>query len=95
MTCSALRWIARILGRPVDAGQLLHRYGRHDTAATAIGVVRAGRDLDLKIRKVVTGWQHLASTPLPAIACLKGGSFVVLAALRGGREKGVDLTHTG
>lgn len=81
LLCLAL--IARILGRPVDAGQLLHRYGRHDAAATATDLIRAGRELDLKIRKVATGWQHLASTPLPAIACLKDGSFVVLAALRG------------
>lgn len=81
LLCLAL--IARILGRPVDAGQLLHRYGRHDAAATATDLIRAGRELDLKIRKVATGWRHLASTPLPAIACLKDGGFVVLAALRG------------
>lgn len=80
LRCLAL--VARILGRSVDAGQLLHRYGQPNAAATATDIIRAGRDLGLKIRKVMTQWQYLATTPLPAIACLKDGTFVVLAALR-------------
>lgn len=92
LLCLAL--IARVLGRPVDTGQLLHRYGGHSSAIPAIDVVRAGRALDLKLRKISTKWERLASTPLPAIACLKDGSFFVLAALRNqSNQESVLIAH--
>lgn len=78
----------RVIGKPVDAGQVFHRFGRPNARLSADELVRAGRQLGLKIRKTVTGWPRLPNTPLPAIACLKDGGFVLLAAVRqdGGDE---------
>src|SRR3546814_6263457 len=78
----------RVLGRPVDPGQLQHRYGRVGAGLSADELVRAGRQLDLKIRRISSTWERLGKTPLPAIACRRDGSFVVLAGIR--REPGQE-----
>jgi len=80
LLCLAL--VMRVLGRAVDPGQLLHRYGLPDRQLSADSLVRAGRQLDLKVRKVTSSWDRLKATPFPAIAGCKDGSFVVLAAIR-------------
>ena len=36
------------------------------------------RDLGLKARSFRTGWSRLARTPLPAIASLRDGGFIVI-----------------
>src|SRR3546814_16964488 len=50
LRCRALAM--RVLGRPVDPGQLQHRYGRVGAVLSADELVRAGRQLDLKIRRI-------------------------------------------
>lgn len=87
LLCLAL--IMRVQGRAIDPAQLLHRFGRPGWQVTPDELVRAGRQLDLKIRKVESNWPRLVATPLPAIAVLKDGSCLVLAAVRNqnGREE--------
>lgn len=87
LLCLAL--IMRIQGRAVDPGQLMHRFGLPGGRISADDLVRAGKQLDLKIRRVVSGWDRLAGTALPAIAILKDGRFIILAAQRSqdGREE--------
>jgi ATP-binding cassette, subfamily B, bacterial HlyB/CyaB len=60
-----------------DRGQIRHRLG-----ATKVGapeMLRCAKDLGLKARAWRTGWSRLARTPLPAIASLRDGGFLVLA----------------
>ena len=56
--------------------QLRHRFGTN-----MIGVpdmLRCARDLGLKARAYRTSWDRLAGTPLPGIAVLRDGSFLLL-----------------
>lgn len=80
LSCLAL--VMRVLGRAVDIGQLQHRHGQSGCELSADDLVRAGRQLDLKIRRISSEWRRLQKTPLPAIACRRDGSFVVLAGIR-------------
>lgn len=80
LLCLAL--IMRIHGRAVDPGQLMHRFGLPGGRISANDLVRAGKQLDLKIRRVNSGWDRLAGTTLPAIAILKDDRFLILAAQR-------------
>ncbi len=61
---------------PIDPDQIKHRF-----SGAAIGVtemLRCAKDLKLKARAVALGRQQLAKMPLPAIAELKDGSFLIL-----------------
>ena len=73
----ALLLLLHLKGVAADRGQIRHRLGT-DT----IGVpemLRCARDLGLKARTYRTNWSRLARTPLPAIAILRDGGFMVLA----------------
>jgi subfamily B ATP-binding cassette protein HlyB/CyaB len=84
----SLAAVMRVLGRAADPRTLTQRFGRPGGMDT-LELVRAARQLDLKARSITTGWDRLDRTPLPAIARLAGGGFVVLAAVRrdGGPEE--------
>jgi subfamily B ATP-binding cassette protein HlyB/CyaB len=64
-------------GVAVDAEQIRHRLGTAKIGAPEI--LRCAKDLGLKARAYRTDWSRLARTPLPAIALLRGGGFMVLA----------------
>ena len=84
----SLAAVMRVLGQAADPRTLVHRFGRPGGIDT-LELVRAARQLDLKVRAIDTGWDRLERTPLPAIARLATGGFVVLAAVRrdGGAEE--------
>jgi subfamily B ATP-binding cassette protein HlyB/CyaB len=70
-------------GIGADAEQLRHRFGTN-----AIGVpeiLRCARDLGLKARAYRSKWDRLATTPLPGIAVLRDGSFLLLG--KAGEDK--------
>src|SRR5258705_288075 len=72
----ALAMLLRIHGVAVEQPQLRHRLG-----SAAVGVtemLRCAKQLGLKARAVRPTWVRLAQTPLPAIAALKGGGFLLL-----------------
>jgi len=72
----ALVMLLRAHGIAAEQAQLSHRLG-----SPTIGVVemlRCAREFGLKARAVRTKWKHLAQTPLPAIAALKDGGFLLL-----------------
>jgi subfamily B ATP-binding cassette protein HlyB/CyaB len=55
---------------------------RHALGTTTIGtaeMLRCAKDLGLKARAARSSWVRLAGTPLPAIALLRDGSFMVIA----------------
>jgi subfamily B ATP-binding cassette protein HlyB/CyaB len=60
-----------------DRAQLRHRLGTDKIGAPEM--LRCARDLGLKARAWRTEWSRLARTPLPAIASLRDGGFMVLA----------------
>src|SRR5713101_2034301 len=73
---AALVALLRFHGLGADPRQIRHSYG-----AKAIGVsemLRCAKELGLKARAVTTRWERLARTPLPAIASLRDGGFLIL-----------------
>src|SRR5262249_44207439 len=64
-------------GLAADRGQIRHRLGVEKVGAPEI--IRCAREFGLKARTCRTRWSRLASTPLPAIATLSDGGFIVLA----------------
>src|SRR5262245_28771705 len=71
--------LLRCHGVPAEAGQIRHRMG-----SAAIGVaemLRYAKEIGLKARAQKTNWARLARTPLPAIAALRDGSFIILGKL--------------
>jgi subfamily B ATP-binding cassette protein HlyB/CyaB len=72
----ALAMLLRVHGIATEQSQLRHRLG-----SAAIGVtemLRCAKDFGLKARAVRTTWARLPQTPLPAIAVLKNGGFLLL-----------------
>jgi subfamily B ATP-binding cassette protein HlyB/CyaB len=73
----ALVMMLRLQGVAADAGQIRHRLGISKLGAS--DMLRCAKDLGLKVRACRTKWARLVATPLPAIAALRDGSFVILA----------------
>lgn len=75
---NALVFILRSQGVSADAEQI-----RHQFSGRPIGVaemIRCAKGLGLKARSVTTNWERLVHTPLPAIAAMRDGSFLLLGA---------------
>ena len=75
----ALVMLLRLHGIGADEGQIRHRFG-----GQAIGVgemLRCARELGLKARVIGTHWARLVKTPLPAIAMLRDGGFLILGKI--------------
>jgi ATP-binding cassette, subfamily B, bacterial HlyB/CyaB len=73
---TALVMLLRFHGVGADPAQI-----RHQSGTNAIGtaeMVRCAREFGLKARELKTNWARLAKTPLPAIAVLKDGDFLLL-----------------
>jgi len=73
---SALVTLLRCHGIAAEPGQIRHRLG-----LTRIGVasmLRCAKDFGLKARVQKTNWARLAVTPLPGIAVLRDGGFLIL-----------------
>src|SRR6478672_5247474 len=73
----ALVTMLRLQGVAADAEQIRHRLGT--TKIGAPEILRCAKDLGLKARAYRTDWSRLAKTPLPAIAALRDGGFMVVA----------------
>lgn len=72
----ALVMLLRFHGVGVDPEQI-----RHQFAGAPIGVpemIRCAKEFGLKIRSLTTNWARLAKTPLPGIAALRDGGFLLL-----------------
>ena len=72
---TALVLLLRFHGIGADAEQIRHRLG------TDIGVaemLRCAKEFGLKARSYKSTWQRLIRTPLPGIAVLRDGSFLLL-----------------
>src|SRR5712664_2853272 len=79
----ALVTLLQLQGVAADAGQITHRLGTNKIGAPEM--LRCAKDLGLKARVYRTDWSRLARTPLPAIAALRDGGFMVVA--KAGEDK--------
>src|SRR5215472_5275997 len=77
----ALVMLLHLQGIAADAGQIAHRLGTDKIGAPEM--LRCARDLGLKARAYRTDWTRLGGTPLPAIAWLRDGGFLLLAKTDG------------
>src|SRR5262249_8282388 len=73
---AALVMLLRCHGVGTDASQIRHRMGTASIGVTEM--LRCGKDLGLKARAPTTTWDRLSSTPLPGIASLRDGGFLIL-----------------
>ena len=71
----ALTMLLRFQGIGSDADQIRHRFGANIGVAE---MLRCAKELGLKARKIKTNWQRLAVTPLPGIALLRNGEFLLV-----------------
>jgi subfamily B ATP-binding cassette protein HlyB/CyaB len=73
---TALVMLLRFHGAGADPAQIRHQCG---TAAIGTAeMIRCAKEFGLKARELKTSWARLATTPLPAIATLKDGGFLLL-----------------
>jgi subfamily B ATP-binding cassette protein HlyB/CyaB len=79
---TALVLLLRIHGIAVDAEQLRHRYGA-DIGLTEM--LRCAKDFGLKAGSYQSKWQRLSKTPLPGIATLRNGGFLLIG--KAGEDK--------
>jgi ATP-binding cassette, subfamily B, bacterial HlyB/CyaB len=78
----------RFHGISADPKQISHQFG-----GSSIGVsemLRCARQFGLKARAIKTKWERLAATPLPGIAVLSDGGFLLLG--KTGDDKAVVLS---
>ena len=73
---AALVAMLRYQGVAADAAQIRHRIGSH--AITVPDILRCAKDHGLKANTFTTKWPRLAKIPMPALAILKDGSFLLL-----------------
>src|SRR5258706_880091 len=73
----ALVTLLRLRGVGADSGTIRTRLGTDKIGAPEM--LRCAKDLGLKARAYRTDWSRLAKTPLPAIAALRDGGFLVVA----------------
>ena len=85
----------RFQGLGVDPEQIRHQFG-----GAPIGLpemLRCAKALDLKARVATTNWARLPSTPMPALAALRDGGFLLLgkAGEGQGHRPGARPSATG
>ncbi|WP_156438186.1 type I secretion system permease/ATPase [Bradyrhizobium valentinum] len=72
----AVAILLRCHGIAADPGQIRHRMGAARLGVTEI--LRCAKEFGLKARAQKTSWNRLAVTPLPGIALLRDGGFLIL-----------------
>jgi ATP-binding cassette, subfamily B, bacterial HlyB/CyaB len=73
---AALVMLLRCHGIGAESGQIRHRCGTATIGITEM--LRCAKEFGLKARAPTTNWERLASTPLPGIAALRDGGFLIL-----------------
>ena len=81
---SSLIIVARHFGIPADIRQLERAYALEKGPIDSISILRAGQDLKLKVRRREdVAPTRLAALPMPAIAKLKNGNYIVIIGTDG------------
>lgn len=77
---AALVLMARYHGVAVDSDALRHQLTEQGEALSVDQLLRAAKTLDLKARVIVSDGSRLAAAPMPCIAELTDGRFLILGA---------------
>ena len=85
---SVLVTLLRLHGIGAEWAQLSHRFGTRTVGVAEM--LRCAKDFGLKARSYKTNWARLASTPLPGIAVLRDGSFLLLGKI--GEDKAIVVS---
>src|ERR1700719_3343306 len=80
---AALAFALQFMGVPADAAEIAHQSGK--PAMDEDDLLRATRRFPIKARARASNYARLLKTPLPALAALKDGGWLVLG--RVGEEK--------
>jgi ATP-binding cassette, subfamily B, bacterial HlyB/CyaB len=78
---SVLVTLLRLHGIGAERAQLSHRFGVRTVGVAEM--LRCAKDFGLKARTYRTSWTRLAKTPLPGIAVLRDGSFLLIGKVGG------------
>jgi ATP-binding cassette, subfamily B, bacterial HlyB/CyaB len=73
--------LLRLHGVAAEEKQLCHRLGTRSVGIPEM--LRCAKDFGLKARTINTTWVRLARTPLPAVAALNDGGFLLLGKVEG------------
>jgi subfamily B ATP-binding cassette protein HlyB/CyaB len=76
---AALVVLLRFYGIGADAKQIRHQLGTPSISVSEM--LRCAKQHGLKARAITTRWDRLANTPLPGIAVLREGGFLVLGKI--------------
>jgi len=71
--------VARYHGLAADPEQLRHQFGENGRRLSESALLRAAKSLGFKAGVVPGDWARLTATPLPALARLTDGRYLVLA----------------
>ena len=74
-----LLFLARFYDLPADGSQLQHLYAQSGQALSDTDLLRAAKHIGLKAGMAQTKWDKLISMPLPAMAKLVDGRYLVVA----------------
>jgi ATP-binding cassette, subfamily B, bacterial HlyB/CyaB len=81
----ALVMLLRFHGIGADPAQVRHQCGT--AAISPADMIRSAKAFGLKAREIKSSWARLANTPLPAIAVLKDGGYLLIGKI--GDDKAV------
>ena len=79
----ALAFLLQLLGLPADAAQILHQSGKASLGEA--DVLRAAKHFPVKARAVGATVERLESLPLPALALLRDGDWLVVGKAADGK----------
>jgi subfamily B ATP-binding cassette protein HlyB/CyaB len=85
---SVLVTLLRLHGVGAEPAQLSYRFGVRTVGVAEM--LRCAKDFGLKARSIRTSWARLATTPLPGIAVLRDGTFLLLGKV--GDDKAIVVT---
>jgi subfamily B ATP-binding cassette protein HlyB/CyaB len=77
---AVLTTLLGLLGIGADPEQLRHQFGRAPIKVPEM--LRCAKELGLKARVIKSSWQRLEMTPLPGIAVLRDGGYLLLGKAR-------------
>ena len=80
---AALAFILQLVGLPADAAEILHKSGK--PSLDEADLLRTARQYPVKARIVATTLERLKSTPMPALARMKGGTWLVIGGIGDGK----------
>jgi subfamily B ATP-binding cassette protein HlyB/CyaB len=80
---TAFAFILQLLGIPANPSELLHQSGR--PALDEDEILRAAKRFPLKARAITSTVERLETTPLPALAALKDGGWMVIGKAAEGK----------